>query len=141
MMFCACYLFIGCDSDDECEEVGGMRYTRRNKGKKYALLRKDDSLEHGMSPGTATDVSGFGMNSANHNANGQAGQLFNGSNHVRNHKYGSKSQSSSEDNGRNHKLNSQSQYSSEDNGSDVEPASKGSYLLQQPGGIVLFLFV
>ncbi|KAH9508428.1 hypothetical protein Btru_055213 [Bulinus truncatus] len=37
----------GYDSDDECEDVDGIRYTRRNKGKKYAPLQKDDSLEMG----------------------------------------------------------------------------------------------
>uniref|UniRef100_A0A2C9MAM4 PDZ domain-containing protein n=1 Tax=Biomphalaria glabrata TaxID=6526 RepID=A0A2C9MAM4_BIOGL len=37
----------GYDSDDECEDADGIRYTRRNKGKKYAPLQKDDSLEMG----------------------------------------------------------------------------------------------
>ncbi|XP_059143562.1 uncharacterized protein LOC131930924 isoform X2 [Physella acuta] len=37
----------GYDSDDECEDADGIRYTRRNKGKKYAPLQKDDSLEIG----------------------------------------------------------------------------------------------
>lgn len=43
---------IGYDSDDECEDADGIRYTRRNKGKKYAPLQKDDSLEMGQYGGS-----------------------------------------------------------------------------------------
>ncbi|KAK7499688.1 hypothetical protein BaRGS_00009029 [Batillaria attramentaria] len=105
----------GYDSDDECEEVGGMRYTRRNKGKKYAPLRKDDSLEHGTA---VRDRSGFGSTGANFSANGRATQASNCSNHVNDLK-----------------RNSDSRYSSEENGSDAEPTSQGSYVRQQHGGI------
>ncbi|XP_076465829.1 uncharacterized protein LOC143297390 isoform X2 [Babylonia areolata] len=102
----------GYDSDDECEESGGMRYTRRNKGKKYAPLRKDDSLEHGAA-GKVQDRSGFGSNGASVSANGRAGS---DANHVNNHTH-----------------NSQPRYSSEENASDAEPLSQGSYVRQQAG--------
>ncbi|GFS23741.1 amyloid beta A4 precursor protein-binding family A member 1-like, partial [Elysia marginata] len=46
----------GYDSDDECEDAEGIRYTRRNKGKKYALLQKDDSLEIGGAHGGGKDA-------------------------------------------------------------------------------------
>lgn len=46
----------GYDSDDECEDAEGIRYTRRNKGKKYALLQKDDSLEMGGAHGGVRDA-------------------------------------------------------------------------------------
>ncbi|RUS73442.1 hypothetical protein EGW08_018798 [Elysia chlorotica] len=46
----------GYDSDDECEDAEGIRYTRRNKGKKYALLQKDDSLEIGGAHGGGRDA-------------------------------------------------------------------------------------
>ncbi|KAK3755868.1 hypothetical protein RRG08_056137 [Elysia crispata] len=46
----------GYDSDDECEDAEGIRYTRRNKGKKYALLQKDDSLEIGGAHGGSRDA-------------------------------------------------------------------------------------
>lgn len=103
----------GYDSDDECEEVGGMRYTRRNKGKKYAPLRKDDSLELGTA---VRDKSGFGSAGSNVSANGRAVQAANGSNHVSSHK-----------------RNSDPHYSSEENASDAEPTSQGSYVRQQHG--------
>ena len=48
--------FVGYDSDDECEDAEGIRYTRRNKGKKYALLQKDDSLEIGGAHGGSRDA-------------------------------------------------------------------------------------
>ncbi|XP_005108551.2 reticulocyte binding protein 2 homolog b, partial [Aplysia californica] len=48
----------GYDSDDECEDAEGMRYTRRNKGKKYAPLQKDDSLELGGACGGGRRDSG-----------------------------------------------------------------------------------
>eukprot|EP00916_Digyalum_oweni_P006942 GHVL01011855.1.p1 GENE.GHVL01011855.1~~GHVL01011855.1.p1 ORF type:complete len:146 (-),score=17.32 GHVL01011855.1:482-919(-) len=83
-----------------------MRYTRRNKGKKYAPLRKDDSLDHGAS-GKVRDRS----NGASVSANGRAG-----SNHVNNHRQ-----------------NSDPTYSSEENASDAEPLSQVSYVRQQPG--------
>ena len=38
---------VGYDSDDEGEEAGGIRYTRRNKGKKYAALQNDDTTDGG----------------------------------------------------------------------------------------------
>ncbi|GFN83508.1 amyloid beta a4 precursor protein-binding family a member 1-like [Plakobranchus ocellatus] len=47
----------GYDSDDECEDAEGIRYTRRNKGKKYALLQKDDSLETGGAHGGSRESS------------------------------------------------------------------------------------
>ncbi|XP_025078100.1 uncharacterized protein LOC112554521 [Pomacea canaliculata] len=106
----------GYDSDDECEEVGGMRYTRRNKGKKYAPLRKEDSLEHGASMGSVKEKSGFGSTATNQNANGRTPHSSNCSNHVNNLKH-----------------NSHSQYSSEENGSDVDPTSRGSYVQHQHG--------
>ncbi|XP_070177708.1 uncharacterized protein [Littorina saxatilis] len=96
----------GYDSDDEGEESVAMRYTRRNKGKKYAPLRKDDSLDHGAS-GKVRDRS----NGASVSANGRAG-----SNHVNNHRQ-----------------NSDPTYSSEENASDAEPLSQVSYVRQQPG--------
>lgn len=105
---------VGYDSDDECEESGGMRYTRRNKGKKYAPLRKDDSLEHGAAS-KVRDRSGFGSNGASISANGRAGSAVN---HVNNHRH-----------------NSDPRYSSEENASDGEPPSQGSYVRQQAGGI------
>lgn len=104
---------VGYDSDDEGEESVAMRYTRRNKGKKYAPLRKDDSLDHGAS-GKVRDRS----NGASVSANGRAG-----SNHVNNHRQ-----------------NSDPTYSSEENASDAEPLSQVSYVRQQPGG-TCFCFV
>lgn len=107
---------VGYDSDDECEESGGMRYTRRNKGKKYAPLRKDDSLEHGAA-GKVRDRSGVGSNgAASVSANGRAGSSVN---HVNNHRH-----------------NSDPRYSSEENASDAEHPSQGSYVRQQAGGII-----
>lgn len=91
-----------------------MRYTRRNKGKKYAPLRKDDSLEHGAAS-KVRDRSGFGSNGASVSANGRAGSAVN---HVSNHRH-----------------NSDPRYSSEENASDAEPPSQGSYVRQQAGGI------
>lgn len=120
-LFCACFCFVGYDSDDECEEVGGMRYTRRNKGKKYAPLRKEDSLEHGASMGSVKEKSGFGSTATNQNANGRTPHSSNCSNHVNNLKH-----------------NSHSQYSSEENGSDVDPTSRGSYVQHQHGGTACF---
>lgn len=121
-VLCMLFCFVGYDSDDECEEISGMRYTRRNKGKKYAPLRKDDSLEHGTAVGTVRDKSGFGSTGANFSANGKAAQAANCSNHVNNH----------------NKRNSGPVYSSEENGSDAEPAGQVSYVRQQHGGIGLF---
>lgn len=40
----AWFSVVGYDSDDEYEE-DGVQYTRRNKGKKYSKLPKDDSQE------------------------------------------------------------------------------------------------
>ncbi|KAL8595784.1 hypothetical protein ACOMHN_012203 [Nucella lapillus] len=97
----------GYDSDDECEESGGMRYTRRNKGKKYAPLRKDDSLEHGAA-GKVPDGGGAGIS-----ANGQAGS---DAGHVSNHTH-----------------NLQPRYSSEEIASDAEPQNQGWYV-RQPAG-------
>ena len=39
----ACYI-LGYDSDDEDDD--DVRYTRRNKGKKYSQIPKDESMEH-----------------------------------------------------------------------------------------------
>ena len=49
-------LSVGYDSDDECEE--DVRYTRRNKGKKYAALQNDDSLD--QAPAYRGNHAGFG---------------------------------------------------------------------------------
>jgi hypothetical protein len=116
-----CFL-VGYDSDDECEENGGMRYTRRNKGKKYAPLRHDDSLDHGAA-GKAQDISGFGNNGASASANGRPGGSVVTVN--------------------NHKLISQPRYSSEDYVSDPDAEAEHpglvSYVRQQPGGIAFHL--
>ena len=115
MLFC---FLVGYDSDDECEENGGVRYTRRNKGKKYAPLRHDDSLEHGAA-GKVRDLGGFGSNGASASANGRAVASVS---HVSNHE-----------------LNAQPRYSSEENVSDGEQPGLVSYVRQQPGGIYAYV--
>ena len=70
---------VGYDSDDEGEEAEGVRYTRRNKGKKYAPLQNDDALDQrGAYGGTNRSAvkpnghmsSGFGGNFSGNSGNG-----------------------------------------------------------------------
>nr|AAO83852.1 munc18-1-interacting protein 1 [Lymnaea stagnalis] len=56
----------GYDSDDECEDADGIRYTRRNKGKKYAPLQKDDSLEMGGAYGGSKREAALANNQVAH---------------------------------------------------------------------------
>ncbi|XP_046357166.2 uncharacterized protein LOC124135719 isoform X11 [Haliotis rufescens] len=102
----------GYESDDEYEEIEGIRYTRRNKGKKYALLQKDDSLEHG-SPMTRN----IRTNGGNHTNHGPDMSCNSSSFHQSEKRH-----------------NSETQYSSPDEvGSDTEPASKNAYVRDPHG--------
>ncbi|XP_067666288.1 uro-adherence factor A-like isoform X8 [Haliotis asinina] len=102
----------GYESDDEYEEIEGIRYTRRNKGKKYALLQKDDSLEHG-SPMTRNIRTNGG-----HHTNHGSDMSCNSSSFHQSEK----------------RHNSETQYSSPDEvGSDTEPASKNAYVRDPHG--------
>ncbi|XP_046545740.1 uncharacterized protein LOC124255838 isoform X9 [Haliotis rubra] len=102
----------GYESDDEYEEIEGIRYTRRNKGKKYALLQKDDSLEHG-SPMTLNIRTNGG-----HHTNHGSDMSCNSSSFHQSEK----------------RHNSETQYSSPDEvGSDTEPASKNAYVRDPHG--------
>ena len=107
-------LFIGYESDDEYEDREGIQYTRRNKGKKYAPLQKDDSLDN-----VCSQNGHFGVHDTDNRHTGfvrSASQPQNDS-HLQN--------------------DHNSEYSStEDYGSDLEPTSQNAYVREVHGGIV-----
>lgn len=111
------FLFLGYESDDEYEDKEGIRYTRRSKGKKYAPLKKDDSIENGVF----------------RNSNSVRGDMD------RNHSIQSLNNTTKCEPKSFHlkpefRDNSEANYSSEELGSDAEPASKNTYLRDGHGG-------
>ncbi|XP_041364862.1 uncharacterized protein LOC121380133 isoform X2 [Gigantopelta aegis] len=103
----------GYESDDEYEDREGIHYTRRNKGKKYAPLQKDDSLDH-----VCAQNGQYGTHGSNSLHAGfvhrDGGQTGNSSHHLQN--------------------DHNSEYSStEDYGSDLEPTSQNAYVREVHG--------
>ena len=43
----AWFCYLGCYSDGDGDTSHDILYTRRNRGKRYAALSKEDSLDHG----------------------------------------------------------------------------------------------
>ncbi|XP_050400153.1 golgin subfamily A member 6-like protein 22 isoform X2 [Patella vulgata] len=99
---------MGYESDDEHEELEGKRYTRRIKGKKYAPLEKEDSLENGAYSNNMDSSHNSTSKITNTNSHSTSSQKL--------------------------RHDSESHCSSEEYCSDREPLSRTTYVTGMPTG-------
>lgn len=108
---------LGYDSDDEYDD-DEPHYTRRNHGKKYSQLAKEDSQEYTMSHNQLYDSSQLRVDSVS--------------------MYGDSNSYTFTQDSHSERRNSESLPSSEDFNSDSEIATKHIYVQRKEGGLHFF---
>jgi len=122
----ACFSLVGYDSDDDEYDDDDVRYTRRNKGKKYSQLAKDDSVERYAGYG---GVGRYGENVIDHLRIDSVSQ------------YGDSNSYTFAQDSHSDRRNSESIASSEDCGSDTDALNKQAYVqTRREGGRWLLLY-
>ena len=117
----ACYI-LGYDSDDEDDD--SVQYTRRNKGKKYSQIPKDESVSH--------------HSESSHYSDGDVSSVRKIDSVSM---YGDTNMYAYTQDSHSDRRNSESQCSSEDFCSDTESLTKHAYIRKpREGGIDLTIF-